>query len=193
MECILCQHRFSTNNGYFTGPPNLGLAAPHKIWRVINMADHVITEDDFDTTSHLVTMEDDCETLKVHDECETLKVGDEFHSYQELQRAINALEKVQNINFWIRYSRSIKAAKRRVNISISPALHYYENKYACIKGGRPYESKSTGAHPTQRTFKDGCNAFINVRARKDGQRLVVTKLNLQHTHPTNKVIMKLHS
>ena len=152
---------------------------------------HVITEDDFDT-SHLVTMEDDCETLKVRGECETLKVGDEFRSYQELQRAINALEKVQNINFWIRDSY-IKAVKRRVNISISPALQYYEIKYACIKGGRSYESKSTGARPTQRTFKDGYNAFINVCARKDGQRLVVTKLNLQHTHPTNKVIMKLHS
>ena len=153
---------------------------------------HVITEDDFDI-SHLVTMEDDCETLKVRGECETLKVGDEFRSYQELQRAINTLEKVQNINFWIRDSRSIKAAKRCVNISICPALQYYKIKYACIKGGRPYESKSTGARPTQRTFKDGCNAFINVCARKDGQRLVVIKLNLQHTHPTNKVVTKLHS
>ena len=79
-----------------------------------------------------------------------LKVGDQYNSYEELEKAIKVLEKVQNINFWIRDSRSITAAKRRVNITISPVLKYYEVKYACIKGGRPFQSKSTGARPNQR-------------------------------------------
>lgn len=53
-------------------------------------------------------------------------------------------------------------------------------------------SYSCGVNPC-RTFKDDCNAFVNVRASKDGQRLVVINLNLEHNHPTNKVIMKLHN
>ena len=154
----------------------------------------------------------------VDEACETgdlytpLKVGDKYSSYEELEQAVKALEKVQNINFWKRDSRSIEAAKRRVDICISPALKYYEVKYACIKGGRSFQSTSAGARPNQRsascvpqpvkdiitlnvcrTFKDDCNAFVNVRASKDGQRLVVIKLNLEHNHPTNKVIMKFHS
>ena len=79
-----------------------------------------------------------------------LKVGDEYNSYEELEKVIKALEKVQNINFWIRDSRSITAAKRRINITIRPVLKYYEVKYACIKGGRPFQSKSTGTQPNQR-------------------------------------------
>ena len=78
------------------------------------------------------------------------RVGDEFKSFEELTHAIQALEKVQNINFSVRDSRSIAAAKGRITFVIKPALQYYELKYVCMKGEREYASKSTGARPDQR-------------------------------------------
>ena len=123
-----------------------------------------------------------CETSDLHT---LLKVGDEYSSYEELEQAIKALKKVQNINFWKRDSRSIEAVKRCVDICISPALKYYEVKYACIKGGGSFQSTSEGArsnqksascvpHPVKdtitfngcRRFKDDCNVFDNVCASK---------------------------
>ena len=43
---------------------------------------------------------------------------------EQLEKAIKVLEKVQNINFWIKDSRSITAAKRRINFTIRPVLKY---------------------------------------------------------------------
>ena len=94
-----------------------------------------------------VAVHDDLAATNLH---APLKVGDEYNSYEQLEKAIKALEKLQNINFWIRDSRSITAAKRRINFIIRPVLKYYEVKYACIKGDRPFQSKSTGARPNQR-------------------------------------------
>ena len=132
------------------------------------------------------------------------KLGDKFSSYEQLSCAVKALEKAQGINFSVRDSRTIERAKGRVNFFIKPALQYYELKYVCMKGGRNHQSKSTGARPNQRfglyiilynaifpqlysTYKEGCEASFQVRASRDGQALVVTKLNFEHNHPINKV------
>ena len=133
------------------------------------------------------------------------KLGDEFSSYEQLCVAVKALEKAQGINFSVRDSRTIERAKGRVNFFIKPALRYYELTYICMKGGRSHQSKLTGARPNQRfglyiilynaiflqlsysTYKEGCEASFQVRASRDGQTLVVTKLNFEHNHPINKV------
>ena len=36
------------------------------------------------------------------------------------------------------------------------------------------------------TFKKACPALVKVIATKDGQRLVVKELNVDHTHPSSK-------
>jgi len=59
------------------------------------------------------------------------------------------LFKAQSINFSVRDSRTIDNAKGHVNFVINPALRYYELKNVCMKGGRNYQGKSTGAHPNQ--------------------------------------------
>ena len=72
-----------------------------------SMADHVVVDDvhDSDVAVH---SDNDLAVTNLH---APLKVGNEHNFYEELEKAIKALEKVQNINLWIRDSRSITAAK----------------------------------------------------------------------------------
>ncbi|XP_071527088.1 zinc finger SWIM domain-containing protein 3-like [Panulirus ornatus] len=115
-----------------------------------------------------------------------IRVGDEFSSFEELVEAISRLEKVQNITYWRRHTRTIKAGAKIVKTTFNPALKYYQVHWACVKGGRPYQSKSTGQRPNQRTFKEDCGACVKVCASKDGQKLIVKQSNLMHSHPTSK-------
>ena len=85
---------------------------------VENMEDYMAVDDvhDSDVAVH---SDNDLAVTNLH---APLKVGNEHNFYEELEKAIKALEKVQNINFWIRDSRSIMAAKRCIKITIRPVL-----------------------------------------------------------------------
>ncbi|XP_071533921.1 uncharacterized protein [Panulirus ornatus] len=115
-----------------------------------------------------------------------LSEGEEFSSFELLHEAIRRVEKKQNISYWKRHCRTIKAAQKRRQTPLNPALVYSEIHWACVKGGRSYESKSKGQRPNQKTHKEGCGAFVKVCASKDGQKLVVTKANFVHSHTTNE-------
>ena len=85
---------------------------------VENMEDYMAVDDvhDSDVAVH---SDNDLAVTNLH---APLKVGNEHNFYEELEKAIKTLEKVQNINFWISDSRSIMAAKRCIKITIRPVL-----------------------------------------------------------------------
>jgi hypothetical protein len=43
------------------------------------------------------------------------------------------------------------------------------------------------------SFRENCGSFIQIRASKDGQSLVVVKMEASHNHPINKVSTALNS
>ncbi|XP_077424430.1 BEN domain-containing protein 7 isoform X2 [Vanacampus margaritifer] len=113
----------------------------------------------------------------------TLCVGDEFSSFKEVEYAIAAFEKTQSVPYWRRDTRTFTSAQKRVNVHDNAALKYYEIRYACVKGGRKYESKKTDKRPEQYTFREDCGSFVQFRATKDGKKLAVVKIDTQHNHP----------
>ncbi|XP_077371936.1 BEN domain-containing protein 7 isoform X2 [Festucalex cinctus] len=113
----------------------------------------------------------------------TLSVGDEFSSFKEVEDAIAAFEKTQSVPYWRRDTRTFTSAQKRVNVHDNASLKYYEIRYACVKGGRKYESKKTDKRPEQYTFREDCGSFVQFRATKDGKKLAVVKIDTQHNHP----------
>ena len=76
------------------------------------------------------------------------EVGDSFGSFEEAERKLKEFEKVNCVKFWKREARTIEAAAKRVDRHISPALKYYQLKYACIHGGQKFRGKGDGQRKT---------------------------------------------
>ena len=79
----------------------------------------------------------------------TIDVGDEFSSFKELQTKIDKFSEEKFSVLYKRSSRTIKTAVKQKRISdigetLSEALVYYDVEYACVHGGKKYESRSKG-------------------------------------------------
>jgi hypothetical protein len=75
-------------------------------------------------------------------------VGDFFSTFDELEAKVKAYENAQFMKFWKRDSRTIEAAKKRLNKFLKPELKYYELKYCCIHGGQAFKAKGKGSRST---------------------------------------------
>ncbi len=71
-------------------------------------------------------------------------VGEHFQTFDEVKQKLEAHE----IATWIRDSRTIEGAKKRVNRPLSDRLKYYEVSYSCINGGRKFKSRGEGKRAT---------------------------------------------
>ena len=72
-------------------------------------------------------------------------VGKLFASFAELEAKLEEYKRKKFVEFWIRDSRTIKAAsKRGVDRPLAPALKYYEIKYCCIHGGQAFKARGKG-------------------------------------------------
>ena len=71
-------------------------------------------------------------------------VGDCFESFAKLEARVEKFENSHFVKFWKRDTRTIEAARKRLNKSINPELNYYEMKYCCIHGGQHFKSQGKG-------------------------------------------------
>ena len=71
-------------------------------------------------------------------------VGDCFESFAKLEARVEKFENSHFVKFWKRDTRTIEAARKRLNKSINPELNYYEIKYYCIHGGLHFKSQGKG-------------------------------------------------
>ena len=71
-------------------------------------------------------------------------VGDCFESFAKLEARVEKFENSHFVKFWKRDTRTVKAARKRMNKSIKPELKYYEIKYCCIHGGQHFKSQGKG-------------------------------------------------
>ncbi|KAL1436291.1 hypothetical protein MTO96_049804 [Rhipicephalus appendiculatus] len=92
-----------------------------------------------------------------------MKLGQKSSSFEELESAIAHYERTIYAEFWISKSRTIDAARKKgIARPIVDSLSYYSLTYSCKHGGRPHQSKSTGARPKQtRSIQAGvrCECF----------------------------------
>ena len=66
-----------------------------------------------------------------------LHIGKTFSNYDDLRKEIDNFEKVEDIELWVRDSRTVNAASKRARRKIlNPSLVYAELTYACVFGGR---------------------------------------------------------
>ena len=80
----------------------------------------------------------------------TIEVGSVFDSFSALEEEISRFQKNNIVQFYVRDSRKIEAAKRRaLNKKFNENLVYSEIVYCCIHGGKAFKSESKGERPYQ--------------------------------------------
>lgn len=116
-----------------------------------------------------------------------LKVGSKFYTFEELSRRLEEFQEDQQVQLWVRDSRTVvAAAKRARRKSLNPALKYAELTYSCVFGGRR-PSDQTKIH--NQTSAGGCPFKVRLSTSNDGQALVVKEICHEHNHEPGK---KLH-
>ena len=79
-----------------------------------------------------------------------MEVDTMFDSFSALEKEIDKFQKRNSVQFYIRDSRKIEAAKRRApNRIFNTRLVYSEIVYCCIHGGKTFKSESKGERPNQ--------------------------------------------
>ena len=75
-------------------------------------------------------------------------VGDKFKSFDELQAKVHRYKELEFVKLWIRDSRTVTAAKKRVTRYLYSQIKYYEITYACIHGGKKFKPHGNGKRAT---------------------------------------------
>ena len=79
----------------------------------------------------------------------TFRVGDLLSTYEELKKKLQLYKATNYVEFWKRNARTIAAAHPRIpDRPMKADLQYYEIKYSCIHGGRPFKQKGSGIRKT---------------------------------------------
>ena len=74
----------------------------------------------------------------------SLHVGDLFASYKDLEDKIERFKVENYVDLWKRDSRTIVAAKKRLNRKLNPELKYYKLTFCCINGGKTFNATGKG-------------------------------------------------
>ena len=95
--------------------------------------------------------EDTADTVTKGNEPEevTFSVNDIFNSFDEVDKKIKQYEGKKAVQLWKRDSRTIEAARKRIDRHLDKQIKYYELTYSCIHGGRKFQAKGEGKRATQ--------------------------------------------
>ena len=74
----------------------------------------------------------------------SFSVGDKFPSFEQLEAKIKTYEEQNYVKLWKRDCRTIEAARKRMNRSLSENIKYYEVIYCCIHGGKKFKGRGEG-------------------------------------------------
>jgi len=78
----------------------------------------------------------------------TFTVGELFESYDQLERKLEEYKQQKFVQFWKRDTRTIEAARKRLDKPLKTDLKYYEVKFCCIHGGQAFKPKGKGRRNT---------------------------------------------
>ena len=98
----------------------------------------------------MADVEGDTESSTESSTGSSLEVGSVFSSFSALEEEISTFQKNNSVQFYIRDSRKIEAAKRRApHRKFNDNLVYSEIVYCCIHGGKTFKCRSKGERPNQ--------------------------------------------
>ena len=78
----------------------------------------------------------------------SFSLGERFQSFAELEEKLKRYEALTFTKFWKRDSRTVEAARRRMNRPLADCIVYYEVTYRCIHGGRKFKARGKGKRAT---------------------------------------------
>lgn len=128
----------------------------------------------------------------------TFFVGEEFTSFTELHRRIQSFQLRNSVQLYIRSSRKIQAAQVRSTDNYNPELKFAEIYYACVRGGRKFQTRANansasnitarhyGRAEQSSTRQINCPFHIKIRCTRDGQKLYIKDFNSSHNHGTTE-------
>ena len=71
-------------------------------------------------------------------------IGEKFDSYIQLKEKIELFKRHNFVDLYVRDSRTVASAVKRLTKSLNPAIHYYELKLACVHGGKKFQPRGKG-------------------------------------------------
>ena len=71
-------------------------------------------------------------------------LGETFFTFPALEEKLRLYQQQNFVQLWIRDSRTVSAAKKRLTRNVKDSLRYYEIKYCCIQGGVGFKSRGKG-------------------------------------------------
>ena len=74
----------------------------------------------------------------------SLAVGESFESFEELKLKVKQYEEKHFVQFWIRDSRTVDSAQKRLTKKLNEKIKYYEVVFCCVHGGKKFKSKGEG-------------------------------------------------
>lgn len=74
----------------------------------------------------------------------SFSVGERFRSFDELEEMLKRYEESTFTKFWKRDSRTVEAARRRMDRPLADCIKDYEVSYRCIHGGRKFKARGEG-------------------------------------------------
>ncbi|CAN7995200.1 unnamed protein product [Ixodes hexagonus] len=126
----------------------------------------------------------------------TFFIGEEFTSFTELHRRIQSFQLRNSVQLYIRSSRKIQAAQVRSTDGYNPELKFAEIYYACVRGGRKFQSRGNsssssnarhyGRTEVSNSRQINCPFHIKIRCTRDGQKLYIKDFNSSHNHGTTE-------
>ncbi|XP_064490264.1 uncharacterized protein LOC135401675 [Ornithodoros turicata] len=125
----------------------------------------------------------------------TFSIGEEFASFTELHRRIQLFQQKNSVQLYIRSSRKIQAAQVRSTDGYNPELKFAEIYYACVRGGRKFQSRGNPSASVARHYgraevsssrQINCPFHIKIRCTRDGQKLYIKDFNSVHNHGTTE-------
>ena len=82
------------------------------------------------------------------DERVHFSLGEDFKTYTDLMEKIEKFKKTNFVDLYVRDSRSIEAAQKRLSKKLNKELKYYELKFTCVHGGKKFSSRGEGRRKT---------------------------------------------
>lgn len=113
----------------------------------------------------------------------TFFVGEEFTSFTELHRRIQTFQLRNSVQLYIRSSRKIQAAQVRSTDGYNPELKFAEIYYACVRGGRKFQTRANASSNTNARHYGRAEQSRWVREKRERDRPLIAADQLMISAP----------
>ncbi|CAI6358456.1 unnamed protein product [Macrosiphum euphorbiae] len=121
-----------------------------------------------------------------------MKLFDVFSSFDEFESVLSHYKDKNYVDYYIKDCKTLASINAKFPngkmVTASTKIKYYYIKYCCVHGGCHKKKKNTLDQRVTSTMRQGCEAFIYLKASANGQQLEITKMDETHNHETSKIL-----